>query len=64
MVNTYRELLERLQELDDNQLDCNMAIELLNYTECFSSTTGDFDFTIARNDDFLDDGHPVFILRN
>lgn len=63
MVNTYRELLERLQELDDSQLDCNMAIELPNCTECFSSTTGDFDFNIARNDDFLDDGHPVFVLR-
>lgn len=64
MVNTYRELLERLQGLDDEQLDSNLAIELTLSVECFSSTTGDFNFEIAGpTHDFLDEGHPVFTLK-
>lgn len=64
MVNTYRELLERLQELDDTQLDCNLAVELVLSDECFSSAEGDFNFEIAgTNNSFLDDGHPVFTLQ-
>lgn len=61
---TYRELLARLQELSDEQLSCNLACELIYSEECFSSTTGDFTFDIAgENNDYLDDNHPVFILQ-
>ena len=61
---TYRELLEKLQKLDQTQLDCNLACELIYSEECFSSTTNDFTFDIAGpNNDYLDDNHPVFILQ-
>ena len=61
---TYQELLERLQALTTEQLNCNLACELIYSEECFSSTTGDFEFNIAGDhNDYLDDNHPVFVLK-
>lgn len=57
----YRQLLDKLKSLSDEQLNCDLAVELDLSEECFSATTGDFTFDIAgENNDYLDDGHPVF----
>lgn len=55
---TYRELLEKLQKLNDEQLDCNITV--CDTDEEYFSANG---FNIA---DFscqvLDEGHPYFVL--
>ena len=63
-ILTYRDLLNELTKLNNEQLDSNLAVHLLNNEEFYSSSNGcvDFDFTVG--DDILDDNHPVFLVKN
>ena len=58
MAMTYRELVQRLQEMDDEQLDCDVTIEIpcdYDDNECYPGC-----LRIANdNHSSLDDNHPV-----
>ena len=51
---TYRELIEQLEKLTKEQLDCTVTIEDINYEEYYA---GDFDIVVES--DVLDEDHPV-----
>lgn len=55
-VMTYRRLLLFLQELDSEQLDCNLTIEDQD-NEFFQA-----DVTLYPDDDVLSVGHPYFCI--
>ena len=50
---TYRELIEQLEKLTEEQLDCTVTIEDINYEEYHA---GEFDMFESY---FLDEDHPV-----
>jgi hypothetical protein len=61
MMVTYRELLNQLNKLDDEQLDDNITLHLLGCNEIF----GDVDFYVTdTNEDRLDKGHLVLTFNN
>ena len=53
---TYRELIERLKELDEYQLDMDITVEDGGSDECFPAR-----FLITDHGS-LEDGHPVFLI--
>lgn len=55
-VMTYRRLLLFLQELDSEQLDCDLTIEDQD-NEFFQA-----DVTLYQDDDVLSAGHPYFCI--
>jgi hypothetical protein len=60
---TYRELRDTLNELTDEQLDCNIAVELDLSDEVFSSSNDGVRFDFADDGhELLDENHPVFVL--
>lgn len=61
---TYRQLLDELNKLSNDQLDCDLAVELVLSEEGFSSVNGDVTFNIAGPTNMLfDDGHPIIVLQ-
>jgi hypothetical protein len=58
---TYRELIERLKELDEYQLDMDITVEDGGSDECFPAR-----FLITDHESLLEnsleDGHPVFLI--
>lgn len=56
---TYRELLERLSSLSDEQLNCTVTIEDPYQDECFPAA----ELRICGEDhDSLDEDHPIIML--
>jgi hypothetical protein len=53
---TYKELLERLKDLDDYQLGMDITVQNGSIDECFPAR-----FLITDHDS-LDDEHPVFFF--
>ena len=51
---TYRELIKQLGQLTDEQLECTVTVEDINYEEYYA---GDFDIVVES--DVLDEDHPV-----
>ena len=51
---TYRELIEQLEKLTEEQLECTVTVEDINYEEYCSA-----DFDIVVESDELDEDHPV-----
>lgn len=56
MRMTYRQLLHKLVELSDEQLQCDLTVADGINTECFPA---DLRFADEDNFDSLDEGHPV-----
>jgi hypothetical protein len=55
---TYRELLDRLEGLSDDELDSDVTVYDYEMDEYFPST--DLTFSV---DDVLDDGHPILLIK-
>ena len=52
---TYRELIEQLEKLTEEQLECTVTVEDLYDQECYSA-----DLAITGNGhDSLDEDHPI-----
>ena len=51
---TYRELIKDLKKLTEEQLDCTVTVEDINYGEYYA---GDFDILVES--DVLDEDHPI-----
>ena len=51
---TYRELIEQLEKLTEEQLNCTVTVEDINYEEYHA---GNFDIVVES--DVLDEDHPV-----
>ena len=51
---TYRELIKELGQLTDEQLECTVTVEDINYGEYYA---GDFDILVES--DVLDEDHPI-----
>jgi len=55
---TYRELLEKLTNMTDFQLDCDITVEDSCESECFAAT-----LRIADTEhDSLDNNHPIIFF--
>jgi len=52
---TYRELLENLKNLSENQLDMDVSVRDVQTDEYFSGSS----FVITDETDVLDENHPV-----
>ena len=52
---TYRELIETLEKLTEEQLDCTVTVDDLYDEECYA---GDLDIA-AGGHDILDEDHPI-----
>ena len=52
---TYRELLENLKNLSENQLDMDVSVRDVQTDEHFSGSS----FVITDETDVLDENHPV-----
>ena len=52
---TYRELIETLEKLTEEQLDCTVTVEDLYHQECYA---GDLAIT-GNGHDSLDEDHPI-----
>ena len=51
---TYRELIEQLEKLTEEQLECTVTVQDLYQEEYYSA-----DFDIVVESDVLDEDHPV-----
>lgn len=56
---TYRELKEKLIDLNEEQLDMDVTVCDIYNDEYFAAS---LDFTLPTNS-VLDEGHPVFVFR-
>lgn len=57
---TYRELLKKLACLTENQLDCDVTVEIQVEDECFPA-----EFSIAGSEhSCLDEDHPVILVKS
>jgi len=55
---TYRELIQRLNKLTDEQLDCDVTVDLGTSEECFAA-----EFRVCGENHWtLDDNHPVIYV--
>ena len=55
---TYRELIEQLEKLTDEQLDCTVTVDSLDRRECYPAG-----LAITGNDhDSLDEDHPILTI--
>jgi len=57
---TYRELLDRLTELHDDQLECDVTVHDV-FSDEYHDQVG-FDVT-GSDCDVLDEDHPILVLR-
>ena len=51
---TYRELIETLEKLTEEQLNCTVTVEDLYHEEYYGA-----DFDIVIESDVLDEDHPI-----
>ena len=55
---TYRDLLNALDKLTDEQLDCDLSVYVPGIDEYYEAQ---FDFS-SEEGDVLDEGHPIFVI--
>jgi hypothetical protein len=55
---TYKELLNELQKLTEEQLSCTITVEDAHEEECHPAELR----VCGENHDSLDDGHPVIFV--
>ena len=56
---TYRELIEQLEKLTEEQLGCTVTVEHLYDQEYYPA-----DFDIVVESDVLDEDHPIITIWN
>jgi len=55
---TYRELIEQLEKLTEEQLECTVTVDSLERRECYPAL-----LAITGNDhDSLDEDHPILTI--
>ncbi len=54
---TYRELIEQLEKLTEEQLDCTVTVHHLHHEEYHGA-----DFDIVVESDVLDEDHPILTI--
>lgn len=59
-IQTYRQLLAALQQLNDEQLECNLTI--FDASEEYVPVKVKIEF--EQDDDVLDKGHPFILIRS
>jgi len=57
LATTYRQMGEKIKEMNDEQLDSNITVYVENEEEFYPA-----DLRIVKEDDVLDENHPIIVI--